>query len=67
VEILYLLIPLAMILLVVIAAFFFWSVKSGQMDDLEGPAYRILQDDDLIKPQPNTDKKSDQGSSSPPG
>jgi cbb3-type cytochrome oxidase maturation protein len=51
VDILYLLIPLAMILLVVMAAFFFWSVKSGQMDDLEGPAYRILMDDDLPKPQ----------------
>jgi len=51
VEILYLLIPLAMILLVVIAGFFFWSVKSGQMDDLEGPAYRILMDDDTIKPE----------------
>jgi cbb3-type cytochrome oxidase maturation protein len=50
-EILYLLIPLAMVLLVIIAAFFFWSVKSGQMDDLEGPAYRILRDDDLVKPE----------------
>lgn len=39
-----------MVLLVIIAAFFFWSVKSGQMDDLEGPAYRILMDDDLAKP-----------------
>jgi len=50
-EILYLLIPLAMVILVVIAAFFIWSVKSGQMDDLEGPAYRILMDDDTVKPQ----------------
>ncbi len=50
-EILYLLIPLAMVLLVIIAAFFFWSVKSGQMDDLEGPAYRILMDDDLARPE----------------
>lgn len=48
-EILYLLIPLAMIILVVIAAFFIWSVKSGQMDDLEGPAYRILMDDDSVQ------------------
>ena len=48
-EILYLLIPLALILVVVIAALFFWSVKSGQMDDLEGPAYRILMDDDGIQ------------------
>jgi cbb3-type cytochrome oxidase maturation protein len=54
-EILYLLIPLAMVLLVIIAAFFFWSVKSGQMDDLEGPAYRILMDDDLVKPEKKPD------------
>jgi len=55
-DILYLLIPLAMVLLVVMAAFFFWSVKSGQMDDLEGPAYRILMDDDL----PQLDKSKNQ-------
>jgi cbb3-type cytochrome oxidase maturation protein len=57
-EILYLLIPLAMILLVVIAAFFIWSVKSGQMDDLEGPAYRILMDDDTVKPEQKKSKPS---------
>lgn len=55
-EILYLLIPLAMIILLVIVGFFFWSVKSGQMDDLEGPAYRILMDDDTVKSK--TDDKS---------
>jgi cbb3-type cytochrome oxidase maturation protein len=38
-----------MVLLAIIAAFFFWSVKSGQMDDLEGPAYRILMDDDSVQ------------------
>ena len=26
---------------------FFWSVKSGQYDDMEGPAHRILDDDDM--------------------
>lgn len=25
---------------------FFWAVRSGQFDDLEGPAQRILMDDD---------------------
>lgn len=65
-EILYLLIPLAMVLLVIIAGFFFWSVKSGQMDDLEGPAYRILMDDDTVqqdsnpKPEPGPDSASQQ-------
>lgn len=45
-SILYLLIPLAVVLLGVAIAFFAWSVKSGQFDDLEGPAHRILMDDD---------------------
>lgn len=25
---------------------FVWAVKSGQFDDMEGPAHRILMDDD---------------------
>ncbi len=25
---------------------FLWAVKSGQFDDMEGPKYRILDDDD---------------------
>jgi cbb3-type cytochrome oxidase maturation protein len=27
----------------------FWSLRSGQYEDLEGAAYRILQDDDIEK------------------
>ncbi|MDX9706159.1 MAG: cbb3-type cytochrome oxidase assembly protein CcoS [Azospira sp.] len=45
-ESLYLLIPLSVVLVFVIAAAFWWSVKSGQFDDMEGPAYRILMDED---------------------
>jgi cbb3-type cytochrome oxidase maturation protein len=45
-EIVYLLLPLAILLVVVIAWLFFWAVRSGQFDDLEGPAYRILMDND---------------------
>lgn len=26
---------------------FFWAVRSGQYDDMEGPAHRILDDDDM--------------------
>ena len=26
--------------------FFVWGVKSGQFDDIEGPKYRIFDDDD---------------------
>lgn len=45
-EILYLLIPLSVVLVFAIAVAFWWSVKSGQFDDLEGPGFRILMDDD---------------------
>ena len=34
-----------LVMLVVVIAFIL-TVKSGQYDDLEGPAYRILMDDD---------------------
>jgi len=45
-EILYLLVPLALILVGFIAAAFIWAVRSGQFDDLEGPAHSILMDDE---------------------
>lgn len=32
------------VLLIIVGVF--WSIKSGQFDDLEGPAERILMDDD---------------------
>jgi len=45
-EILFLLVPLAMIIVALMVAIFFWAVRSGQFDDLEGPAHRIIMDDD---------------------
>jgi cbb3-type cytochrome oxidase maturation protein len=45
-EILYLLIPISIVLVFLIGVLFWWSLKSGQFDDMEGPAHRILQDDD---------------------
>jgi cbb3-type cytochrome oxidase maturation protein len=52
-EILYLLVPLAVILAGVSIWGFFWSVKSGQFDDLEGPAHQIIMDDDKITKPPS--------------
>jgi len=49
-EILYLLITVSLVLVGIVAALFFWSVRSGQYDDLEGPAHRILMDDDDAVP-----------------
>ncbi len=45
-EIVTLLIGLALILVIVIIWAFFWAVKSGQFDDMEGPAYRIIMEED---------------------
>ena len=52
-ESLYLLIPLSLALVLVIAAIFYWSIKNGQFDDLEGPGHAILMDDDLPKKDQN--------------
>ena len=45
-ESLYLLIPLSVLLVFFIGLIFWWSVKGGQFDDMEGPGWQILQDDD---------------------
>ena len=61
-DILYLLIPLSLVLVFVIAALFWWSLKSGQYEDLEGPGHRVLMDDDrtdILKNRSTVD--SDQG------
>ncbi len=48
-ESLYLLIPLSVLLVFLIGLVFWWATKSGQFDDMEGPAWRILQDNDRGK------------------
>ena len=45
-SILYLLIPLALAIMAVALWFFIWTIRSGQYEDMDGPAYRILMDDD---------------------
>ena len=46
-EIIFYLIPIALVLVTGIVAGLFWAVKSGQFDDLEGPAHQILMDDEI--------------------
>lgn len=45
-EALYLLIPLSLILVALAIWIFFGAADSGQFDDLDGPALRVLRDDD---------------------
>ncbi len=55
-SILYVLIPLALLILAVAVWAFFWAVGSGQFDDLDTPAVRILMDDDK---NPGDENKND--------
>ena len=57
-DILYLLIPISIIFVVIIAWVFVWSVKSGQYEDMEGPAYKILMDNDSIQATGHDDNES---------
>ncbi len=50
-DILLLLIPLSVVLALAIGAAFWWSVSRGQFDDLDGPAHRVLADDDSPPPE----------------
>jgi cbb3-type cytochrome oxidase maturation protein len=50
-ESLFLLIPLSLLLVVLLAWILHWSIKSGQFDDLDGPGQSILMDDDVPTPQ----------------
>ena len=45
-EILFLLIPLSVVLAFIIGAVFWWALATGQFDDLDVPAHRIVMDDD---------------------
>lgn len=47
-----LLIPIALGLGLLGLVAFFWSLKSGQFDDLDGAGMRILIDDDQDTPRP---------------
>ncbi len=68
-TIIYLLIPLGLVALAGAIWAFFWAVRSGQFDDMETPAWRILLDDDSKPPPLPQDPRetSDPGKSSPPG
>lgn len=50
-DALYLLVPLSVVLVLVVGAVFWWALGSGQFEDLEGPAHRILSDDLLDSDQ----------------
>lgn len=55
-SMLYVLIPLALILLSVAVWALIWAIRSGQFDDLESHGWSVVLDDDQ-KPPPHPDDK----------
>ncbi|WP_028239406.1 cbb3-type cytochrome oxidase assembly protein CcoS [Stutzerimonas azotifigens] len=53
---LYVMIPIAVIIVALAIWLFFWAVDSGQYDDLEGPAHSILFDDEDPRHQAGIDE-----------
>jgi len=51
-AVLYVVIPLALLLGVGFLVAFLWANRTGQFDDLEGPAIRAVFDDDDVPPSP---------------
>ncbi|MBC7182993.1 MAG: cbb3-type cytochrome oxidase assembly protein CcoS [Marinobacter sp.] len=66
-QIVMFLVPVMLILVTLGIVLFSWAVKNGQYDDLEGPAHRILYDDDkdMIPDDARTDKQADKTDKTP--
>lgn len=58
-DVLYLLIPLSVVLAFAAGAVFWWALDSGQFEDLEGPAHRILADDTALDLDQSPEKGRD--------
>jgi len=52
-DVIYGLLPGMLLLGIIGVALFFWAVRSGQYDDMDGAANRILMDDPSEKEQAN--------------
>ena len=56
-DVIFFLIPLALILLICAIGAFMWAAKSGQFEDLDREAHRILFDEDLAKKKQSSTSK----------
>lgn len=55
-EIIFVLLPIALVLAFFFLAAYVWAVKNGQFDDTTTPAYRILIEDSESNPAPDSRK-----------
>lgn len=45
-SVLFVVVPLALVIVAIGVCGFLWAVKNGQMDDLETPALRVIRDEE---------------------
>jgi cbb3-type cytochrome oxidase maturation protein len=62
VETIFVLLPLALLIAAIAVGFFIWAAKTGQFDDLDTPAVRMLFDDE----EPRRPAASDPGAVAQP-
>ena len=58
-ETIFVLLPLALLIAAIAVGFFIWAARSGQFDDLDTPAVRILFDDEEPQRPARTDGETD--------
>ena len=59
-SILYILIPLAVVLLAIAIWALIWAIRNGQFDDLETHGWSVVLDDDQKPPKFDDDDEKDQ-------
>ncbi len=65
-SIIYVLIPLAIIIIMIAIAVFFWAVKSDQFNDLDRQGYSILFDEDVKDKSVKKPSSNDADDNNPP-
>lgn len=45
-SVLFLVVPLALVIVALSVGAYLWAVRDGQMDDLETPGLRVIRDDE---------------------
>ena len=65
-NMLYVLIPLALMLLAVAVWAMVWAIRSGQFDDLESHGWSVVLADDQKPPgEPDSDEEAEEGDHAP--
>jgi len=60
-SVLFVLVPLAILLVAVFVGFFVWSARTGQFEDLVTPAMRVLHDDPATRKEaPPSDDRTEE-------